>query len=319
MSKGVLLLGICILVSIGCENAEVRKSSELESLRILGLKLSPHVIELDKAVDSLSVEIIGFETSKASDFEWTLCASLGAVDRFECLPDTPTLTGRSDAHQWAIPFSTAVFAEGTDLLVSEFEFDWIPPICPDYELLACADQSECSEGAICIAEGCRSPTEVFPIQLVLRVVPFMDEEEMLPAAVTIPIRATTATNTAIKIDSLTLDGQAVTSPLNEAGCHQVAMTRPQRPLILSVDVAEESIDAFQSEEDGLCIQRTERETGIVSWFSKGASIQTSVTDLETPETSLEIEANGETPVVVYGVLRDGRGSLDARCLVINFD
>ena len=104
MSKGVLLLGICILVSIGCENAEVRKSSELESLRILGLKLSPHVIELDKAVDSLSVEIIGFETSKASDFEWTLCASLGAVDRFECLPDTPTLTGRSDAHQWGHSF-----------------------------------------------------------------------------------------------------------------------------------------------------------------------------------------------------------------------
>ena len=69
----------------------------------------------------------------------------------------------------------------------------------------------------------------------------------------------------------------------------------------------------------MCIQRTERETGIVSWFAKGASIETSVTDLETPTTKLEIEPNGEMPVVVYSVLRDGRGSLDARCLAITFD
>ncbi|MGB0647840.1 MAG: hypothetical protein ACPGQS_11725, partial [Bradymonadia bacterium] len=121
MSKDVLFWGICVLMSMGCENADVRKSSELESFRILGVKVSPHVIELDRAGDSLSVEIIGFEKNKVRDFEWTLCASLGAVDRFECLPDTPTLTGRSDSDQWSIPFSTAVFAGGAALPISEFE------------------------------------------------------------------------------------------------------------------------------------------------------------------------------------------------------
>ena len=68
-----------------------------------------------------------------------------------------------------------------------------------------------------------------------------------------------------------------------------------------------------------CVSNAPKEKQDCELVFKGASIQTSVTDLETPETSLEIEVNGETPVVVYGVLRDGRGSLDARCLVINFD
>ncbi|MGB0648434.1 MAG: hypothetical protein ACPGQS_14715, partial [Bradymonadia bacterium] len=199
------------------------------------------------------------------------------------------------------------------------ESDWVPPICPDYELLPCTDQSECPEGALCLAEGCRSPTEIFPIQLILRVVPFIDDEQTLPAAVTIPLRATTSTNTAIEIDDLMLDGQAVSAPLDEAGCFKVTMTRPQRPLTLSIDVTEDSIDVFQSEDDGMCIQRTERETGIVSWFSKGANIETSVTDLEMSETTLEIEEDEGTPVVVYSVVRDGRGSLDARCLAITFE
>ena len=88
----VLLLLYVFMVFVGCDNPDVRKTSELEGFRVLGLRTTPHVIELNASFDVLTVEVIAFAEQEATAYDWTLCASLGALDRFECIPDTPTLT-----------------------------------------------------------------------------------------------------------------------------------------------------------------------------------------------------------------------------------
>ncbi len=308
----VLLLLYVFMVFVGCDNPDVRKTSELEGFRVLGLRTTPHVIELNASFDVLTVEVIAFAEQEATAYEWTLCASLGALDRFECIPDTPTLTGQSTSAQWSIPFNTSVFGALETSEVQATLDAWVPPVCPDYELIACDAQRTCPSGALCVGETCRSPTELYPIQFIVRVQPILGTEEGIPAALSIPIRAGTSNNTQIQALGLTVDDTEMV-PMRNGDCTTLVLShRSAKPIAIALSVDASSLDSFTTARDDMCIEGSELETGTVSWFAQGATLQKSISSLDDPTNEMEIESESKS-ITLYGILRDGRGSLDYVC------
>lgn len=313
---------LCVLTMLmGCNNPDIRKTSELESFRILGIRTSPHVIELNTDLERLTVEVIAFSPDLATGYNWTLCASLGALDRFECIPGSPTITGQSLSRTWSIPFSQTIFAradsaDSTD--TQTLSEGWVAPLCPDYELIECDDAQPCPVGGICLKGACRSPTELYPIEFIVRVEPITTSGSEIPAALTIPIRAGRSNNTSINATGLQIDSLQTQATIDGV-CESLGLIeRPTEPVAVSLLFDEASIDGFTSAFDGVCQEETELTTGYVSWFAKGATLQKSISDLDDPSNELELETDSES-FTVYGVIRDGRGSIDYLCAHVQID
>ncbi len=313
------LLILCLLCPLAaCDNPEVRKTSELEGFRVLGLRTVPHVVELNAGVNRLNVELITFDAQDATVYDWTLCASLGALDRFACIPDTPTVSGQSTSTEWSIPFTQAALAVLANSATQSALESWAPPLCPDYELIGCDSANVCPTGAVCVDETCRSPTELYPIQLILRVQPMLGSDEGIPAALSIPIRAGSSNNSQVNALKLSVGDVGVEVP-EDGGCGRVRLSEyPTGPMSVSLAVDSSSLDRFSSAVDGECIERSELEIGTVSWFAKGATLQKSISDLDEPTNELELDSDAEL-ISIYGVVRDGRGSLDYVCAQVEFN
>lgn len=308
------LLLLCLLSPlVGCDNPDVRKTSELEGYRVLGLRTTPHVIELNASFDALDIEVIAFSAQEATAYDWTLCASLGALDRFECIPDTPKLTGQATSAQWSIPFNQEAFAAlGNAESLTTVE-SWVAPLCPDYELVACDAGRLCPSGALCVDETCRSPTELYPIQFIVRVQPILGEKEGIPAAVSVPIRAGTSNNSQVRALALTVDDTELMNTESGACATLALSAQATDPIAVAVSFDASSLDTFTTAIDETCTPSTELETGSVSWFAQGATLQKSISNLDDPTNEIELEPESES-MTLYGVLRDGRGSLDFICV-----
>ena len=306
------------MILLACDNPDVRKTSELEGFRILGLRSSPHIIELNANVERLDVEVIAFAADDIIGYEWTLCASLGALARFECIPDTPTLTGQSSSSTWTIPFSQAALASLGGMTTETMNGGWVAPICPDYELIGCVESQQCPIGALCLEGACRSPTEVYPVSLIVRVEPIAANGNEISGALTLPIRAGRSNNTSITAMSLKIGALQSDASRSDTCANLTLPTRPAQPVTVSLVFEEESIDTFTRAADGVCVEQSELTTGSISWFATGAALQRPISDLDDPSNELELESDSEA-FTVYGVIRDGRGSLDYICAHVQIE
>jgi hypothetical protein len=310
---------LCVLTfSMGCDNPDIRKTSELEGFRILGIRTSPHVIELNANIERLTVEVIAFLPDDVTGYNWTLCASLGALARFECIPDSPSFSGQSSSSTWSIPFPQAALASLDAADAQTLGDGWTAPLCPDYELIQCDEAQQCPVGALCLEGACRSPTELYPVSFIVRVEPIVAGGNETPAALTVPILAGNSNNTSINATALKIGPLQTETVASDACANLILPERPKQPLAVSLFFDEASIDSFTRASDGVCLQQSELTTGSISWFATGATFQKSISDLDDPSNELELEADSEA-FTVYGVIRDGRGSLDYMCAHVQIE
>ena len=317
MRRLIALLAV-LMTSMACDNPDVRKTSELEGFRILGIRTSPHVIELNANLEQLTVEVIAFSADGITRYDWTLCASLGALTRFECIPDTPSFSGQSPSSTWSIPFPQAALASLDSTDAQTLSDGWSPPLCPDYELIECDESQQCPVGGLCLDGACRSPTELYPVSFIVRVEPITADGNEITAALTIPIRAGSSNNTSINAMALKIDSLQSETLAGDTCANLTLPERPTQPITVSLVFDEASIDSFTSASDGVCVGQSELTTGSISWFANGGTFQRPISDLDDPSNELELDADSDA-FTVYGVIRDGRGSLDYTCVHVQTD
>ena len=302
-----------ILFLFGCDETEVRQASELDNSRILALRVTPHELDLTAPVASLAVEVIDYVAEGSARYAWTFCASAGAVTRFECLPELPQIQGVSEERIWEIPFVFGDVTLDDSVLTTDFS-DWVADPCPDHELLECTEDSTCPLGSLCVKNACRSLTELYPIEFVVKVQPTYNAEEGIIAAVDIPMKVGASPNQDIRLESIAVNDQV--SERLEPNCEStVSVTQAAETLELVATVSEASLDSYSVSSDSGCVTEDESAIGIVSWYATEGDFDKSISDLTDPSNRLALDP-GVNSVTLFVVARDGRGTLDTQCLKI---
>jgi hypothetical protein len=308
------LLALFLLLLVGCEKSDVRTTSELDESRILALSIVPHELNLNAVPDTLDIEVLDYVLTGDAVYNWMVCPSVGAIGRYECLDDAPTLEGVSNTPNWSLPFDLSGLSATSEFALNTDFSDWQPNPCPNHEVIACNDQTECPLGSFCIEAVCRSVTELYPIELVVKVQPVYDGIPGISAAMSLPLLAGTSTNQRIRLTSLDIDGVAL-APREDDCSVTSTIGSDEVEIELSAMVNPASLDEFQVSTASGCDSSTEATVGTVSWYATEGEFKKPLSDLEEPTNSLRLEAGTES-VKLYVVARDGRGTLDGRCITL---
>ena len=308
------LLGLLFLVVVGCEKSDVRSTSELDGSRILALSILPHEVDLNTVPGMLDIEVLDYVPIGDAVYNWVVCPSVGAISRYECLGDEPVLEGVSNRPNWSIPFDLSGLSATSELALNTDFSDWQPDPCPNHEVMACNDQAQCPLGSFCIEAICRSVTELYPIELVVKVQPVYDGTPAISAAMSLPLLAGTSRNQRIQLTSLQIDGTAIAP--NEDDCSVTStIGSDELDIDLSAMVDPSSLNDFQVSSASGCVSSSEASIGTVSWYANEGEFKKPLSDLEEPTNSLRLE-EGSDAVQLYVVARDGRGTLDGRCITL---
>ena len=314
LNKMKLALLCVSLALIACEKTDVRQSSELDGSRILAVSTLPHEIDLSTPPTGLVVDVVDYVEEESAVYNWTLCISAGAITRFECLPDTVQLEGTSDTPTWEIPFDLSAFANSGEVSLDTDFSDWSADPCPNHELLACDEALLCPIGSFCVQDACRSLTELYPIEFVVKVEPVYEGSEGILAAMEIPTFVGSSQNRVIALESATV-GDTVIDSLDHLCASEVQVGGSAVELELSAVMRSDSIDEYQVLADNICDTVSETSSGIVSWYATDGELERPLSDLDDPSNTLDLD-EGSDPITLFIVARDGRGTSDAACITI---
>ena len=303
----------CSLFCFACEEDKVAGPSELSSYRILGLVAD----QPDVAIEDI---IAG------GDYEWTVCFSIGAAARFDCIDASRTLRhkGTNPAYTFTLDAETlvsllpenlsAMFGDPTNIAGGQTSF------CDPIDQRVCNDEISCDAGAMCILGQCAALPHTSPVPLVIRVEGRPGDESGRVAARIIDLRFFGEPNTNPVLTALRPADQTSMIASNEGTCDVFPMPDIMNDEIpLDVIIDPDSGESFQSRSAQGCSDESENDSLLVSWYTSQGEFQRDRTNSGENENTIEFEEPITSPIRIYAALRDGRRGLTIKCIDLKAD
>jgi len=330
----------------GCGGKEESTPAELLNLRVVGLWADHPEVSLEQVftgqVSTVSVRSIDFHPGDLTDvrsprsYEWTVCFSLGAFVRFECLDPSLALNVTTTVGQLDIPMDPeSLFSLFPEALGDKLKDDedskamtqaleamtdgekTASEVCPEGVGAACSDAMKCGDGLICDEGACAAFPALSPIPLAVRVRVRTEDGQERIAARSIGLRFAGEVNTNPGFSQFSLGmGTLDLPPVTDADydCVQVGpfhQSIDEIPMSATVDENSMQIIKYL---DGLeCLEESEAERAFISWFTTGGRLENGSGTADYNENLLTLEKPSET-TRVYIALRDGRNGLTMSCL-----
>ena len=298
---------------IGCDDTEQREVNQLEETRILGIALGTNGIDLASPSSSLPVSLYVHREEDMLEYTWTLCPSLGSLTRFECLSPELEISGQSALEDFTIEVPNQILAPASLTFLEDIEAPTVPQ-CIDGQVPSCNLPEECPSGSLCVEEKCFSPTELYPVQVALKVKTVDAEGRLMSAARNVPIFVGDRNNQQIKLASIETVDELTTRAVEDERCANAFSVEPTAKTVkLRAIIDPETLDTYSVLDGENCSMMHEEDSYFVSWFTTAGELKRIFSDDVDIENELTLDKTAAR-TQIYVVARDGRGTLDFHCV-----
>ena len=304
---------IFVIFVIGCDDTEQREVNKLAETRILGIALGTNGIDLASPSSSLPVSLYVHREEDTLEYTWTLCPSLGSLTRFECLSPELEISGRSVSEDFSIEVPNQLLAPASLAFLGDIEAPTVPQ-CIDGELTSCDLPEECPSGSLCVENKCYSPTELYPIEVVLKVKTVDADGRLINAARRVPIFVGQRNNQPIGVASIETADDLIPRAGEDARCGNAYFVGSSMTTIkLRAIIDAQTLDTYAAPDGPTCSMMHEKDSYFVSWFTTAGELKRIFSDDADTENELTLDTTAER-TQIYVVARDGRGTLDFDCV-----